>query len=144
MRLLKLSYTFNIESLKMLATANANLMQDNTVNLKLVALAVAAMVALVLFMTGFDAIAATGTLESEFQDMWSEVKSLAAGAPGKILMMLMVLGVVFFSTVKPNLVGFAGCVVSVLVLANAGKIIDSSLTATIFEAPSALLPVIGL
>lgn len=128
----------------MLATANTMQLQDNPNNMKLLALALVSVVALVLFVTGFDAIAATGTLESEFQDMWSEVKSLAAGAPGKILMMLMVLGVVFFSTVKPNLVGFAGCVVSVLVLANAGKIIDSSLTASILEAPSVVLPMIGL
>ncbi|MEZ9701207.1 hypothetical protein AB4455_06225 [Vibrio sp. 10N.261.46.E12] len=128
----------------MLANANVMQLQDNPTNMKLLALALVSVVALVLFVTGFDAIAATGTLESEFQDMWSEVKSLAAGAPGKILMMLMVLGVVFFSTVKPNLVGFAGCVVSVLVLANAGKIIDSSLTASILEAPSVVLPMIGL
>lgn len=105
--------------------------------------AMAVVVGAVLFFLGFDAIAATGTLEGEFADMWGEVKGLAGGAPGKILMMLMVMGVVFFSTVKPNLVGFAGCVVSVLVLANAGKIIDSSLTATIFEAPAAFLPLIG-
>ncbi|MFA0228273.1 hypothetical protein AB4491_04685 [Vibrio sp. 10N.261.45.A7] len=139
-----MSYTINIESLEMLANANVMQLQDNPTNMKLLALALVSVVALVLFVTGFDAIAATGTLESEFQDMWSEVKSLAAGAPGKILMMLMVLGVVFFSTVKPNLVGFAGCVVSVLVLANAGKIIDSSLTASILEAPSVVLPMIGL
>ena len=128
----------------MSATANTMQLQDNPTNMKLIALALASLVALMLFITGFDAIAASGNLEAEFQDMWSEVKSLAAGAPGKILMMLMVLGVVFFSTVKPNLVGFAGCVVSVLVLANAGKIIDSSLTASILEAPSAVLPMIGL
>lgn len=106
-------------------------------------LALAVVVGASLLFVGFDAIAATGTLEGEFAEMWGEVKGLAGGAPGKILMMLMVMGVVFFSTVKPNLVGFAGCVVSVLVLANAGKIIDSSLTSTIFEAPAALLPLIG-
>lgn len=106
-------------------------------------LALAVVMGAALLFVGFDAIAASGILESEFAEMWGEVKGLAGGAPGKILMMLMVMGVVFFSTVKPNLVGFAGCVVSVLVLANAGKIIDSSLTATIFEAPAALLPLIG-
>lgn len=96
----------------------------------------AAAIGLMLFIVGFQALAATGTLEGEFADMWDEVKGIAGGAPGKILMMLMVLGVVFFATVKPNLLGFGGCVIAILVLANAGNIIDSSLTATIFDLKS--------
>ncbi len=117
-------------------------MESSAKNTKTLWIALAVLASAVLLYIGFDAFAATGTLEGEFSDMWGEVKGIAGGAPGKILMMLMVLGVVFFSTVKPNLVGFAGCVVSVLVLANAGNIIDSSLTATIFEAPASLLPVL--
>ena len=96
-----------------------------------------------IFAMNFDAIAATGTLEAEFSDMWTEIKALAAGAPGKILIMLMVMGVVFFSTVKPNLIGFAGCVVSILVLANAGNIIEASFTASILDAPQTILPLLG-
>ena len=100
-----------------------------------------------VFAMNFDAIAATGSLESEFSDMWTEIKALAAGAPGKILIMLMVLGVVFFATVKPNLIGFGGCVVSILVLANAGNIIDNSFTSSIFDAPvqavQAVLPLVA-
>ena len=113
------------------------------ISMKKMALAVVAVIAIALFFANFDAIASTGTLEGEFTDMWGEMKGIAGGAPGKILMMLMVVGVVFFSTVKPNLVGFAGCVVSILVLANAGQIIDSSLTASIFDAPLSALTLIG-
>ena len=115
--------------------------QNFTLNQKIMAMAV--FIAVALLFVNFDAIAATGTLEGEFADMWGEMKGIAGGAPGKILMMLMVVGVVFFSTVKPNLVGFAGCVVSILVLANAGKIIDSSLTTTIYDLQSVVMPIIG-
>lgn len=138
------SYVIKIESLDMKNTAvmDQNMLSSGFDSKKVMMLLVAAF-GVVAFALAFNALAATGTLEGEFADMWDEVKGLAGGAPGKILMMLMVMGVVFFSTVKPNLVGFAGCVVSVLVLGNAGKIIDSSLTSTIFDAPAALLPLIG-
>lgn len=126
---------------------HANAIEQNTIGSAMsqrnVLLALSVVVGAILLYMGFDAFAATGSLEAEFADMWTEIKGVAAGAPGKILMMLMVLGVIFFSTVKPNLVGFAGCVVSVLVLANAGNIIDNSLTATIFEAPASILPLLG-
>lgn len=112
---------------------NTNL---NAVDAKKGMMLLAAAIGLMLFIVGFQALAATGTLEGEFADMWDEVKGLAGGAPGKILMLLMVLGVVFFATVKPNLVGFGACVLAILVLANAGNIIDSSLTATIFDLNS--------
>lgn len=97
-------------------------------------------------IAGFDAWAATATdgVASQFEDMWVDVQALAVGAPGKILMLIMVLGVIFFSTVKPNLVGFAGCTISVIVLANASKIIEGSLTASVFDAQQAILPMLGV
>ena len=130
---------------------NANAFHVST---KQVLIMLAVVVAAIALVVGFDAWAATATegVASQFEEMWEDVQAIATGAPGKILMLIMVMGVVFFSTVKPNLVGFAGCVIAVLVLANASKIINGSLTASVFDAaPQAalhavttILPVIGM
>lgn len=128
--------------MQMNATVEKNML-DTGVSRRNTMLLMAVVFAVALLSWGFDAIAATGTLEGEFADMWGEMKGIAGGAPGKILMMLMVLGVVFFSTVKPNLLGFGGCVIAILVLANAGKIIDSSLTSSIYDVQSLVMPLIG-
>lgn len=129
---------------------NANAFHVST---KQVLIMLALAISAIILMVGFDALAATATegVASQFEEMWEDVQAIATGAPGKILMLIMVMGVVFFSTVKPNLVGFAGCVIAVLVLANASKIINGSLTASVFDAvpqalhtATAVLPVIGM
>ncbi len=117
--------------------STADKFQLNTKSLLVIVLTVA--LAAMFAAGGFDALAATGGFQDEFSGMWGEIKTLANGAPGKILIMLMVLGVVIFSTVKPNLLGFAGCVISILVLANAGDLIDNSLTASILDVANAAL-----
>jgi hypothetical protein len=95
-------------------------------------LAVAFLVYLIATSGNADAVSAgSATLHTQFDQMWDEVKGLLTGSPAKVLMGLGILGVLMFSVVKPNLIGFAASVVTLLVVANAAGTIDTSLTITV-------------
>ena len=96
-----------------------------------------------LFAAGSDAD--TG-LSDQFDPFYSSLKGIATGAPGKSLMLMMVVMIILFSTLKPNFIGFAGCVLGILVLSNAPAIIDAGVTANIADYSTALItdPLNGL
>ncbi|AZL83386.1 hypothetical protein EIJ81_00535 (plasmid) [Aliivibrio salmonicida] len=85
--------------------------------------------------------AASGSvgLDEGLSTLWDEIAAMATGNTGRILMMMSLLGVVIFAVVSPNLIGFAACGFSLLVLSNATDFIESTLTATY-----SLLPAIGM
>jgi len=103
---------------------------------------VAAFLVYIVTTGSAEAVSAGGaTLHTQFDQMWDEVKGLMTGSPAKLLMGLGILGVLMFSVVKPNLIGFAASVVTLLVMANAAGTIDTSLTITVesLKAAKALL-----
>lgn len=84
-----------------------------------------------LFFIG-GVVASTGgsDLDDSLGGIWDELQALATGNMGRILMICMILGGIYFSVMSPNLVMFLSCAICLLVLANVGDIIDGSLTAT--------------
>lgn len=100
---------------------------------RLICLAIVAVGAIVLIFTSeAHAVSASGaTLHTFFDQFWDEVKGLMTGSPAKAIMGFSILGTIAFSMIKPNLIGFLSCVVTILVLANAPTTIDGSLTVTV-------------
>ncbi|CAH1589323.1 conserved membrane hypothetical protein [Vibrio jasicida] len=83
-------------------------------------------------------------LDDSLSDIWDELQALATGNAGRILMICMILGGIYFGLVNVNGVAFVMCVVSLLVLANVSDIIDGSLTASydLLPAVMAKLPAV--
>jgi hypothetical protein len=99
-------------------------------SIAIIALAIA--IYLIATASNVEAVSAAGaTLHTQFDTMWDEVKGLMTGSPAKVLMGLGICGVLMFSVVKPNLIGFAASVVTLLVMANAAGTIDTSMTITV-------------
>lgn len=117
-----------------MSTAAENFKSNKSMRLigAIAIIAVAFIVYLLATSGSADAVSAgSATLHNQFDQMWDEVKGLLTGSPAKVLMGLGIMGVLMFSVVKPNLIGFAASVVTLLVVANAAGTIDTSLTITV-------------
>ncbi|MGR5159275.1 hypothetical protein [Vibrio owensii] len=79
-----------------------------------------------LMMT-FDAMAGTGG--QAFDNMYTNLVGMADGSPGKILAFLTICGVLFFSVVRPNLIGLGASVIIMVVLSEMASIIGDMVTA---------------
>lgn len=97
------------------------------------------LVAAVVFACQY-ALAQTGNsqiLDDSLDSAWNELQALATGNGGRILMIIMILGGIYFSVIAPNGMYFLGCVGGLLVLSNITDLIDSALVAS-FDAIPAL------
>lgn len=86
------------------------------------------------------ALAQTGNstvLDDSLDSAWNELQALATGNGGRILMIIMILGGIYFSVVAPNGMYFLACVGGLLVLSNITDLIDAALVAS-FDAVPAL------
>lgn len=88
--------------------------------------------AVIAFLFVGTVVASTGgsDLDDSLSGIWDELQALATGNMGRILMICMIIGGIYFSVMQPNLVMFLSCAICLLVLANIGDIIDGALTAT--------------
>jgi len=122
-----------------------NEIENNNLLMNKAVLFTVAVIGIAFALMGFEAFAAgQGGIGDSFEDFWLGLQSIATGAPGKSLMLMMVIMVVVFSTVKPNLVGFCGCIVSVLVLANATTIIEAGLGANLSDLSATVTNTLAL
>ncbi|CAH1598860.1 hypothetical protein FWP33_20460 [Vibrio parahaemolyticus] len=97
------------------------------------------LVAAAFFLANY-ALAQTGNstvLDDSLDSAWNELQALATGNGGRILMIIMILGGIYFSVIAPNGMYFLGCVGGLLVLSNITDLIDAALVAS-FDAVPAL------
>ncbi|OBU22022.1 hypothetical protein CTM88_18070 [Photobacterium aquimaris] len=73
--------------------------------------------------------AMAGTGGGAFEGSWDMLSELAMGYPGQILAFLTICGVLFFSVVRPNLIGLGGSVIIMVVLAQLKSIVNGFLDA---------------
>ncbi len=88
-------------------------------------------------------------LDDSLSDIWDELQAMATGNLGRILMICMIIGGIYFGLIQANGVMFIMCIVSLLVLANISDIIDGALTASYDLLPAVMaklpaVPVPGL
>lgn len=88
-------------------------------------------------------------LDDSLSDVWDELQALATGNAGRILMICMILGGIYFGLIQVNGIAFVMCVICLLVLANVSDIIDGSLTASYDLLPAVMeklptIPAVGL
>lgn len=62
-----------------------------------------------------------------FSSVHEEMINIIEGPLGKMMMTIMILGAIFATVVSPNLVMFAACVASVLILSNAADILRATM-----------------
>ncbi len=96
-------------------------------------------VAIAFFFANY-ALAQTGNstvLDDAMDGAWNELQAIATGNGGRILMIIMILGGIYFSVIAPNGMYFLGCVGGLLVLSNVTDLIDAALVAS-FDAIPAL------
>lgn len=97
------------------------------------------LVAASFFLANY-ALAQTGNstvLDDSLDNAWNELQALATGNGGRILMIIMILGGIYFSVIAPNGIYFLACVGGLLVLSNITDLIDAALVAS-FDAVPAL------
>lgn len=85
------------------------------------------------------AFAQTGNsqiLDDSLANAWDELQALATGNGGRILMIIMILGGIYFSVIAPNGMYFLGCIGGLLVLSNITELIDNALTASFDSVPA--------
>lgn len=102
------------------------------------AMLITIMLGLAFFVASF-ALAQTGNstvIDDSLDSAWNELQSLATGNGGKILMILMILGGLYFSLIQPNGMYFIACVGGLLVLSNITELIDAALVSSFDAIPA--------